>query len=67
MNDYYDSAEGLTISRERAIQELIEHGCIPQEGGDYANTENGDFAEFFNEMGDHAEYDAQAVLQWLGY
>jgi len=67
MNDYYDSAEGLTISRERAIQELINHGCIPQDNGDFADTREGDFCEFFNEMGDHAEYDAQAVLQWLGY
>ena len=54
MNDYYDSAEGLTISRERAIAELRRHGVL-------------DMEEFFNEMGDHAEYDAQAVLEWLGY
>ena len=54
MNDYYDSAEGLTISRKRAIEELRKHGVL-------------DIEEFFNEMGDHAEYDAQAVLQWLGY
>lgn len=67
MNDYYDSAEGLTISRERAIQELINHGCIPQDNGDFLDTRNGDAFEFFNEMGDHAEYDAQAVLEWLGY
>tara|TARA_R110002020_G_scaffold88016_1_gene216531 strand:+ start:330 stop:530 length:201 start_codon:yes stop_codon:yes gene_type:complete len=65
--DYYDSAEDLTISRQRAIQELINHGCIPQEGGDYANTANGDFAEFFQDLGDKSEYLAQDVLNWLGY
>ena len=52
--NYYDSAEGLTISRERAIAELRKHGVQ-------------DFKEFFQDLGDKEEYSAQAVLQWLGY
>ena len=51
--NYYDSAEGLTISRDRAIAELRKHGVL-------------DMEEFFNEMGDREEYDAQAVLAWQG-
>ena len=54
MNDYYDSAEGLTISRERTIAELRKHGVQ-------------DFEEFFQDLGDKEEYSAQAVLVWLGY
>lgn len=65
--DYYESAEDLIISRDRAIQELINHGCIPQSCGDYANTANGDFHEFFQDLGDKSEYNAQDVLDWLGY
>ena len=52
--DYYDSAEDLTISRQRAIQELRAHNCE-------------DFAEFFEDLGDKSEYLAQDVLYWLGY
>jgi hypothetical protein len=52
--NYYDSAEDLTISRSRAIQELRAHNCE-------------DFAEFFQDLGDKSEYLAQDVLNWLGY
>jgi hypothetical protein len=53
---YYESAEGVTISRKRALRELRNHGISP----------DGE-AEFFAEMGDRDDYDAQSVLQWLGY
>jgi len=54
MIDYYESAEDLTITRERALLELARHSCE-------------DFDEFFQDMGDREEYDAQDVLAWLGY
>ena len=52
--DYYESAEDLTITQDRALQELRDHNCE-------------DFDEFFQDMGDREEYQAQEVLQWLGY
>jgi len=54
MIDYYESAEDLTITRERALQELRDHNCE-------------DFQEFFDDLGDREEYNAQSVLIWLGY
>ncbi len=55
MNDtYYDSAEDVTITQERAFEELAKHGCQ-------------DIHQFILDMGDKEEYDAQKVLQWLGY
>ena len=50
---YYESAEGLTISKERAMFELGKHNA------------SGD--EFVVDNGEHEEYDAQIVLSWLGY
>jgi hypothetical protein len=57
MSDYYDSAEGIMISRDRALFEIKSHGL------DY--DEN--LKEFFEELGDKKLYSAQAVLDWLGY
>jgi len=51
---YYESAEGETITRARALAELHAHGC-------------DDIADFLVECGDRETYDAQVVLQWLGY
>lgn len=51
--DYYESAEGIEISRKRALQEIAKHGA--------------DADEFFTDCGYHETYDAQAVLAWLGY
>jgi len=51
---YYESAENITITKERALKELHKHGIV-------------DIAEFFEDMGDKEIYDAQAVLAWLGY
>ena len=53
---YFDSAEGTTISRERALVELKKHN-IPED----------QIAVFYEENGNHETYDAQAVLIWLGY
>ena len=50
---YYESAEGMTISKERAKKEISRHSAS--------------WEEFVEDNGEHEEYDAQAVLAWLGY
>ena len=55
--DYYDSAEDITITQDRALQELARHGI----------TSDEDILEFFADVGKKQEYDAQKVLDWLGY
>jgi hypothetical protein len=55
--DYYESAEDITITQDRALQELAKHGI----------TSNEDIIEFFADMGEKKEYNAQDVLIWLGY
>tara|TARA_R110001606_G_C14918766_1_gene596385 strand:+ start:304 stop:465 length:162 start_codon:yes stop_codon:yes gene_type:complete len=52
--NYYESAENLIITKERALQELNNHGCE-------------DLKEFFQDLGNHKTYKAQSVLIWLGY
>tara|TARA_Y100000015_G_C2379714_1_gene84354 strand:- start:69 stop:236 length:168 start_codon:yes stop_codon:yes gene_type:complete len=51
---YYDSAQGIVLSQEEAFGVLAQHGCQ-------------EFDEFFQDMGDKEEYEAQKVLEWLGY
>ena len=53
---YYESSTGITITRKRALQEIKNHGL------GYS-----DFEDFMSEYGDKAEYQAQDVLNWLGY
>ena len=53
---YFDSAEDLTISKQRALQELSKHGVAAS-----------DIKDFFCELGEKEEYNAQDVLKWLGY
>jgi hypothetical protein len=57
MSDYYESAEGLTITRHRVLVEIKSHGLDFEEN----------LKEFFEELGDKKLYSAQAVLDWLGY
>ena len=57
METYFESADGIEISKERAIIELKRHGV----------TEQTDFNQFFLDMGTKAAYNAQEVLGWLGY
>jgi len=52
--DYYESAEDITITKARALQELDDHCC-------------DDIEQFFDDLGECEEYDAQKVLEWLGY
>ena len=51
---YYESSQGIKITRDRAIKELEKHDIY-------------DFDSFFNEMGDNDDYIASEVLDWLGY
>ena len=51
--DYYESAEGMTISKERAKKEVEKHGSS--------------WSEFLLDNPEKGEYDAQDVLAWLGY
>ena len=53
---YYESAEGVEISRARAVKELVRHG-IPED----------EQSEFCADCGDKENYAAQVVLAWLGY
>lgn len=55
--DYFESAEGITITKARALKELARHGV----------DHPSDLAQFIADCGDRAEYDAQEVLGWLGY
>ena len=56
--DYYESAEDITITRERALQELMNHGI---------NVNSEEIQLFDLEVGYKELYDAQEVLAWLGY
>ncbi|MCL4068166.1 hypothetical protein M3484_16465 [Pseudomonas sp. GX19020] len=54
---YSESAEGVIITKARALRELQRHGIFREE----------DIAEFLADCGDKAAYDAGDVLRWLGY
>ena len=54
---YSESAEGMTITLKRALQELAKHGMDLQSAHD----------EFFQDLGQHSHYKAEDVLSWLGY
>ena len=51
--DYYESAEGITISATRARIECGRHGI--------------EYSELLIDLGERIEYNAQDVLNWLGY
>lgn len=54
LKEFINKAKGQTISRERAIQELKNHGIDDPE-------------MFFCDLGDFEVYEAVDVLEWLGY
>jgi len=55
---YYETAEEITITRDRALEELTNHGV----------DVNSDEILLFNlEVGDKDTYNAQEVLAWLGH
>ena len=53
--NYYESAESVTISRQRALRELKDHGAM------------SDLDQFDKDLGIKENYSAQEVLAWLGY
>lgn len=53
MNEYFESAEEIIITKKRAVLEYTNHGC----------TE----ADLIDDLGDHSAYEAQTVLIALGY
>ena len=64
METYFESAEGVTITRERAIAEMAAHGVT-----DEPSVLEG-LAESIVSLGDYysgGTYNAQALLAWLGY
>lgn len=63
METYFESAEDITISRKRALQELKKH-CLFTGSLSQAKAQ---IAEFNESCGLRKEYDAQSVLLWLGY
>lgn len=50
---YLDSAKNLTITKDRAIKEVLSHSASIE--------------EFFLDCGECDSYQAQTVLYWLGY
>lgn len=57
---YYDSAEDLTITRERAQQEVRTHLAT-------RDAFDATWLDFTTDHGDCETYEAQTVLAWLGY
>ena len=57
MMTYSESARGATITKERALRELANHGVFHPL----------DMADFFATCGDRPTYRAEDVLGWLGY
>lgn len=53
--DYYESAEGVEITHSRALNEIITHSLIDS------------IEDFYNDFGNQPTYQAQDVLDWLGY
>ena len=54
---YSESAQGIVISHDRAMQELKRHGL----------WHDSEVEAFYLEMGRKPEYQASDVLEWLGY
>ena len=52
---YYETAEGMQITHKRALQEIGKHSLL------------GDLEYFYQELGKQDAYQAQDVLDWLGY
>lgn len=54
---YSESAKRVTITADRAKQELAKHG----------SDQPHDWQAFVEDMGDKPTYKASDVLEWLGY
>lgn len=62
MTTYYDSAEGEVISHTEAMAVLRAHRIDPDDVS-YVP----DMTDFYREFGTGGPYQAQRVLDWLGY
>lgn len=49
----YEQAVETTVTKAQALREIAKH--------------DANVAEFFEDCGDHAEYEGKVVLDWLGY
>lgn len=58
---YYESAEGVEISRDRVVIEFAQHGFIN------VLQEFKEFCEFYGYSESESGYSASKVLAWLGY
>lgn len=56
-SDYYESAQEVVISKARALKELSTHGV----------DDELTVCQFFAELGEADYYNAQEVLDFLGY
>lgn len=54
---YLETSQGITISHDRAIRELKDHGLTFKE----------DIDSFYEDLGKNEYYEASEVLEWLGY
>jgi hypothetical protein len=55
-NPYYDSAQGVRVTRKQAERELRKHGVPAEEQEDYFAQHPG-----------ATTFDGQELLRWLGY
>lgn len=60
-NSYYESAEGIRITRQRALQELVRHGLSLETLDD---CERDEFEGLFNS---DRQCNACQLLRWLGH
>lgn len=63
METYFESAEGVMITRDRAIQELRNHHITDTPSILEGLAESIVSGDYYTD----GTYDAQALLAWLGY
>lgn len=64
---YFESAEGLTITKARAWSEFKSHGCTFEDFNEFLMDVIAAPSTVLDDEGYIREMDAQAVLAWLGY
>jgi len=64
---YYESAEGVTITKARAFKEFKAHGSDWEDFDAFLMDVIADSDTVLDDEGNIQEIPAQAVLAWLGY
>lgn len=64
---YFESAEGLKITKGRALHEFKTHGAPFEDFEAFLMDVISDPATTLDDEGNILEVNAQAVLVWLGY